>query len=311
MIPTAAPRTLGRCVAALAGAATAPALPDHVRSNMAAVDHCSRGEEDLAIACLERSLAREFSQYEFQALLAELLVRAGRWESYGRKGEFGLEIVAALEGLARPPDRYHPLLVAKLFDRLSPQYEERVMREDYAEHTRIALAISRLPRAGKALRILDLGCGTGMLAEAVRSAGVDASLVGVDMSEAMLAQARDRGYERLFREDIESFLRTDPARGQFDVVAHASVIPFFGDLHVLMQAIAQYISGGARLVFSYDVAGAEAVQFNAHGRFRHAPSHVEACLAAAGFRIESDESFVARTERGQPVAARVAVARRQ
>ena len=149
-----------------------------------------------------------------------------------------------------------------------------------------------------------------MLAEAVRAAGVDASFVGVDMSEAMLAQARDRGYERLCRDDIESFLRTDPERGRFDVVALASVIPFFGDLHDLMQAIAQYLPGGARVAFSYDVADGEAVQFNAHGRFRHAPSHVEACLLAAGLPIETDEAFVARTERGQPVAARIVVARR-
>jgi len=276
------------------------------------VDHCTRGEEELAIAFLECSLTLEFSQYEFQALLAELLVRAGRWESYERKGEFGLEIVAALEGLARPPGRYHPLLVAKLFDRLSPQYEERVMREDYAEHTRVARAIARIPRDGKVLRILDLGCGTGMLADALRAAGVEASLVGVDMSESMLAQAREHGtYERLHRDDIESFLRTDAGRGPFDVVALASVIPFFGDLGDLMRAIGQYIPECARVVFSYDVAEREAVQFNAHGRFRHAPSHVEACLAAAAFRIESDEAFVARTERGEPVAARVVAARRE
>jgi predicted TPR repeat methyltransferase len=300
MIPTEPLRTLDRCIAELAR--RVPARPACEEANIAAVAHCVRGETDLAIACLERSLALDFNQFAFQALLAELLLRTGRWETYARRGEFGLEIVAALEGIATPPARYHPLLVGKLFDRLSAEYEERVMGEGYAEHTRVAEALSGLPRAGRPLRILDLGCGTGMLGEALHAAGVDATLVGVDMSEAMLAQARSRAmYESLHRDDIERFLREGPRDGAFDAAALASVIPFFGDLGSILRAIADY---------SYDVTDAEGVQFNEHGRFRHAPSHVAEGLERSGLSIESREPFVARKERGEPVRAELVVAQK-
>ena len=60
------------------------------RRNIAAVVHGLRGEPDRAIECLEASLRLDFSQYAFQALLAELLMAAGRWDAYAHRGAFGL-----------------------------------------------------------------------------------------------------------------------------------------------------------------------------------------------------------------------------
>jgi predicted TPR repeat methyltransferase len=332
MIPVAHPTAIERCLAALCGhdraprpeelagksyfagyraiARHVPSRPPRVRHNIAAVVHCICGNAERAIACLEASLRGEFSQYDFQALLADVLVRNGRWDAYPQKGEFGLEIIAALDGIARPPARYHPVLVGKLFDRLSGQYEERVAREGYAEHTQVARALSRVAYGGRPLRVLDLGCGTGMLGGALRNAGVNVTLVGVDLSKAMLEQARERAiYESLHREDIERFLRTFRG-GDFEAAGLASVIPFFGDLRTLFDLLSRFLRHDAWLVFTYDVARAQEVEFNESGRFRHAKAHVEDRLAQARFVLLSSEGFTARTERGEPVAAEVVVARK-
>ena len=45
------------------------------------------------------------------------------------------------------------------------------------------------PKPGE--RILDLGCGDGVLAEQISQAGAD--VVGIDTSESLLAAARGRG----------------------------------------------------------------------------------------------------------------------
>jgi len=295
-----------RCREALSAEPGAQGAAD----NAEALERSRAGDVNGAIAALERTLARDYSQYPFQLLLAEILVRSGKWDAYERRGEFGLDIVAALAGLAGPPRRYDPSLVGKLFDRLSDEYEERVLREGYAEHTAVARAIAKLPSGG-GLRILDLGCGTGMLAAAIRAGDAKATFVGVDMSEAMLARARDTGlYESLHRADIETFARERAGKLVADVAAFASVIPFFGDLGSLFEALAAFLGRGAWLVLSYDIASGGDVEFNAHGRFRHSRAHVERRLADAGFEPRASETFTARRERGVAVAAEVIAARR-
>jgi SAM-dependent methyltransferase len=48
-----------------------------------------------------------------------------------------------------------------------------------------------LPGGGKGLRVLEVGCGPGVLAERLLREGVD--LTAIDVSEEQLAEARDRG----------------------------------------------------------------------------------------------------------------------
>ena len=45
--------------------------------------------------------------------------------------------------------------------------------------------------------ILDLGCGTGALAEIIQSEIPDCSIVGIDLSPRMVEQARTRLDERV------------------------------------------------------------------------------------------------------------------
>jgi hypothetical protein len=128
--------------------------------------HCARGEEDLPIACLERSLALEFSQYEFRRSSPSSSCARAVGNPTSEKGEFGLEVVAALEGLDRPPSRYHRA-ASRSSSIGPPQYDERVLREVYAEHTQVAQALARLGHGTAPLRVLDLGCGTACSAEAL------------------------------------------------------------------------------------------------------------------------------------------------
>jgi SAM-dependent methyltransferase len=48
-----------------------------------------------------------------------------------------------------------------------------------------------LPGGGKGLRVLEVGCGPGVLAERLLREGVD--LTAIDVSEEQVAEARDRG----------------------------------------------------------------------------------------------------------------------
>lgn len=75
-----------------------------------------------------------------------------------------------------------------------------------AEQQEILLALLRAARIGDRA-VLDLGVGSGLVAEAVLDALPEASLVGIDFSEAMLERARARlerfrSRVRLVRHDL-------------------------------------------------------------------------------------------------------------
>ena len=81
--------------------------------------------------------------------------------------------------------------------------------------------------------MLDLGTGTGAGAVAIARRFPAAAVVGADLSDAMLAEARRRLPDEL-RARVE-FQRADAsalpfADGAFELVAHANMIPFFDEL---------------------------------------------------------------------------------
>ena len=75
---------------------------------------------------------------------------------------------------------------------------------------------------------LDLGCGTGLMSQAL--AGLFDRMEGVDLSPRMLAQAaRTKLYDRLHEGELVSFLR-GRAEGEADLVLAADVLVYMADL---------------------------------------------------------------------------------
>ncbi len=83
--------------------------------------------------------------------------------------------------------------------------------------------VDELGAPERSFRVLDLGCGTGALAQLVNNALPCARVTGVDISGAMVDRARERlgGSVRLFRADAESL---PFAEGSFDAVIMNDVL---------------------------------------------------------------------------------------
>lgn len=76
-------------------------------------------------------------------------------------------------------------------------------------------------------RALDVGTGTGAGAREIAKRFQDAEVVGVDVSQAMLDEARRRAPGVEFVEGDASALPFGD--GEFDLVAHANMIPFLDE----------------------------------------------------------------------------------
>jgi predicted TPR repeat methyltransferase len=157
----------------------------------------------------------------------------------------------------------------------------------------------------KSLDVLDAGCGTGLCGALV--APYARRLVGVDLSDGMLALAREKNvYDDLVNGELTTYLRDH--RGTFDLVVSADTLVYFGDLSAVADAAAHALRPGGMLVCTLEhaVDADPDVPFRLafHGRYNHAQAYVERALTAAGFRATIAHAEL-RTEAGAPVAGLV------
>ncbi|MGB5096906.1 MAG: bifunctional 2-polyprenyl-6-hydroxyphenol methylase/3-demethylubiquinol 3-O-methyltransferase UbiG [Porticoccaceae bacterium] len=107
----------------------------------------------------------------------------------------------------------------------------------------------RAPVAGS--RLLDVGCGGGILAEAMARRG--AQVTGIDLGEAPLAVARLHGIESGVAVDyrcIAAEALATEAPGTFDVVTCLEMLEHVPDPAAVVRACAQLVKPGGHLFFS-------------------------------------------------------------
>jgi SAM-dependent methyltransferase len=138
-------------------------------------------------------------------------------------------------------------LTRKQFDRLAPAWAAMRSPEAFAALEQALDAVPGSPR-----RVLDLGTGTGMAAFIVARRFQEAEVVGVDLAERMVEEARSAtppelaGRVHFEHDDAEHLPYPD---GSFELVTLANMIPFFDEL-------ARLVAPGGHLVFSFS-AGPE------------------------------------------------------
>ena len=114
---------------------------------------------------------------------------------------------------------------------------------------RLAYIAERIELAG--LRVVDIGCGGGLLAEGLARAG--ARVTGIDMGEAPLSVARlhllESGLEVDYRQSTaEELAKSEPA--SFDVLACLEMLEHVPDPASVIAACADLVRPGGKVFFS-------------------------------------------------------------
>jgi predicted TPR repeat methyltransferase len=156
--------------------------------------------------------------------------------------------------------------------------------------------------------MLDLGCGTGLAGAAFRP--LVRRLAGVDLSPAMVAQARAKKlYDRLDIGELLQFLATEASHGGvFDLVIAADVFVYLFDLATVAATVGRVLRPDGLFAFTVEAHQGEGVELGPKLRYRHGVEHVRGALAAAGLRLLELSRIATRTEAGEDVPGLLALA---
>ena len=186
----------------------------------------------------------------------------------------------ALIGCAADPTALPEAYVARLFDGYAPRFDTHVTEKlDYRGPALIVEGLDLISPGRRFAAALDIGCGTGLMGEAVR-ARVD-RLVGVDLSPGMVAKARERGlYDELETADATAYL-TGAAQGAFDCILAADALCYIGDLGPIFSAGRRTLANAGLFACSIETFGGEGFRLRPTMRFAHARTYIEAAAREA------------------------------
>lgn len=203
-------------------------------------------------------------------------------------------------GMQRASDGY----LQKTFDSFAESFDDVLASLDYrAPALTGALVAELLGEARPSHAVLDAGCGTGLCAHYLKPYA--SVLDGVDLSGGMLAKARLRGqYDELIEAELGAWLQQHPAR--WDLIVSTDTLIYFGALEAVLQAASSALRADGHLIFTLEAmpsaTAASPWYLQAHGRFCHDRSYVEASLQAAGFGQIILREVILRLENEVPVA---------
>src|SRR4029078_5114537 len=92
--------------------------------------------------------------------------------------------------------RCPPGYMRNLFDGFAPHYDDTMLQGlGYRAHLHLRTLADRVLRPDAArLRILDLGCGTGLVGDTFKDLARGGRLEGIDIAPKMIDAARARGF---------------------------------------------------------------------------------------------------------------------
>jgi predicted TPR repeat methyltransferase/cytochrome c-type biogenesis protein CcmH/NrfG len=218
--------------------------------------------------------------------------------------QFALASVGKGAAPANAPEGY----VKELFDQYAGHFDQHLqgmLGYKMPEYIDAALQLFG-PHAD--LVTIDLGCGTGLCADYLRP--MSRQLMGVDLSDQMLAKARQRAqYDELSCADMVTFLseRSEPC----DLVVAADVFVYVGDLEPVFREVRRNLRGEGVFCFSVEVGDGAGFTLQPSNRYAHSASYVEQLSSMNDFDLLSLESKSVRRENMADLQAYVVVLRRK
>ena len=244
---------------------------------------------------LRGTLLREMGDVQEAILSYELAI------ANGGNAELNNFYLAALKGSGGPPVAPPRAYVENLFDAYASTFQQHVSGVlGYRAPQVLAEGVRQIKHSAPRLaRALDLGCGTGLCAAALRPL-VDA-IDGVDLSLNMIEQARATGlYAQLTHCDLAEYLQHTEQR--YQLIVAADVFIYVGALEAVFAGAARVLAPSGILCFCVEESpqsgGFSLVQSL---RYAHSEAYVRARALAQGFEAIALSREPVRQDQQDPI----------
>lgn len=185
-------------------------------------------------------------------------------------------------------------MIEGFFTQIAPDYERLAEINQYHGPRLVAEACRPYLKQTMGLHLVDLGCGTGLVAKPWR--GLCREILGVDVTHAMVAASQmarsgdNPTYDRVLKEDINAVPTGTFMPGASDVVLCIDTAQFLGDLAPVCTLAAQALNRDGLFVISVEPQNTP-LGFAVNpqtSRFGHHPDYVRKTAEAAGLELKRD-----------------------
>ena len=205
--------------------------------------------------------------------------------------------------------------VEKLFDEYAPRFDQHLLEKlHYRVPDLLVASLQNWLTSPK--RVLDLGCGTGLLGLALRRNFPSwiARLDGVDLSAQMLRKAEQSGaYNALQQGNIVTHL-LEVQSNDYNLITAADVLVYVGDLDPLFQQMARVLPMGGRAAFTVEIGDGEHASQNGRDyylqdsrRYAHSRSYVMHLAGKYDFGVVTCATENLRQDGGKDIVGMVVV----
>lgn len=161
-------------------------------------------------------------------------------------------------------------------------------------------------------KMLDLGCGTGLSADAMDD--FSNHKTGVDLSENMIEIASEKGdYDQLFVGDVVDFVTK--SQDKWDFIVATDVLPYMGDIAAFIAGVAKCLSDDG--IFGFSSETLPEIEFNEldykvgiYQRFSHNEKYIHQLLIDNDLNCLKTKNIIVRNEQGKPVLGQLFIAQK-
>ena len=175
-------------------------------------------------------------------------------------------------------------VVQALFDQYADHFDSHLIEQ--LEYRVPQKLFALLPDDFKAERALDLGCGTGLVAEAFE--GASSFWLGVDLSREMLGKTQEKSlYQELVHGEIVQFL--DQEDRDFDLIVCADTLIYMAQVEAFFTAVSAHLASGGLFLFSTENSEDKDIVLQKSERYALHPRYVRSCIERNHLEVKIEQ----------------------